>query len=65
MVVEMSAGQMVEDVRLAVNGMADVAFYGRTGGVVPTPTDILNVVRASFGKSALFSSYPPERRSVK
>lgn len=65
MALEMSAGQMVEDVRLAVNGMADVAFYGRTGGVVPTPTDILNVVRASFSKPPVFSSYPSERRSVK
>ncbi len=37
LVVEMSCGQMVEDVRLAVNGAADVAFYGRTGGAVPTP----------------------------
>ena len=37
----MSMGQMVEDVRLAVNGMADVSFYGRTGGAVPTPTEIL------------------------
>lgn len=51
--VEMSLGQMVEDVRLAVNGMADVAFYGRAGGVVPTPTEILDAVRASFGKSPM------------
>jgi len=45
--VEMSAGQMVEDVRLAVNGRSPVRFYGRTGGVVPTQeeiyTKILNV----------------------
>jgi len=34
--VEMSAGQMVEDVRLAVNGRKPVEFYGRTGGMVPT-----------------------------
>lgn len=35
--VEMSTGQMVEDVRLAVNGRRPVRFYGRTGGAVPTP----------------------------
>jgi 2-oxoglutarate ferredoxin oxidoreductase subunit alpha len=35
--VEMSTGQMVEDVRLAVNGRKPVHFYGRTGGAVPTP----------------------------
>jgi 2-oxoglutarate ferredoxin oxidoreductase subunit alpha len=38
--VEMSAGQMVEDVRLAVNGRAPVDFFGRTGGVVPTQEEI-------------------------
>lgn len=39
--VEMSAGQMVEDVRLAVEGRRPVHFYGRTGGVVPTPQEVL------------------------
>lgn len=39
--VEMSMGQMVEDVKLAVNGRGDVHFFGRTGGVVPTPNEIL------------------------
>lgn len=38
--VEMSLGQMVEDVKLAVNGKKPVHFYGRTGGVVPTPEEI-------------------------
>jgi 2-oxoglutarate ferredoxin oxidoreductase subunit alpha len=35
LVLEMSLGQMVEDVRLAVNGKRPVSFYGRTGGIVP------------------------------
>nr|WP_207754923.1 3-methyl-2-oxobutanoate dehydrogenase subunit VorB [Desulforadius tongensis] len=39
--VEMSMGQMVEDVRLAVNGTCPVYFYGRTGGVVPLVSDVL------------------------
>ncbi|MBI9069979.1 MAG: 3-methyl-2-oxobutanoate dehydrogenase subunit VorB [Melioribacteraceae bacterium] len=39
--VEMSAGQMVDDVRLAVNGKKPVEFYGRMGGIVPTPEEIL------------------------
>jgi len=39
--VEMSFGQMVEDVRLAVNGKKPVEFYGRTGGIVPTPGEVL------------------------
>ena len=44
LVVEMSAGQMVEDVRLAVNGAAPVDFYGRMGGVIPCPEEILEKV---------------------
>jgi 2-oxoglutarate ferredoxin oxidoreductase subunit alpha len=38
--VEMSMGQMVDDVRLAVNGKAPVHFYGRTGGMIPTVEDV-------------------------
>ncbi|WP_280768261.1 3-methyl-2-oxobutanoate dehydrogenase subunit VorB [Salipaludibacillus daqingensis] len=38
--VEMSAGQMVEDVRLAVEGKSPVSFYGRTGGIIPTVDEI-------------------------
>lgn len=41
LVVEMSAGQMVEDVQLAVAGRAPVCFHGRTGGMVPVPNDIV------------------------
>lgn len=39
--VEMSAGQMVEDVRLAVNGAIPVEHFGRYGGVIPTPEEIV------------------------
>lgn len=45
LVVEMSAGQMVEDVRLATNGRAEVAFYGRMGGILPNQREILDLVR--------------------
>ncbi len=41
LVVEMNAGQMVEDVRLAVECRCPVRFYGRMGGVIPLPDDIL------------------------
>ncbi|UCB56682.1 MAG: 3-methyl-2-oxobutanoate dehydrogenase subunit VorB [Candidatus Omnitrophota bacterium] len=40
-VTEMSYGQMVEDVRLAVNGRARIDFYGRAGGGIPTEEEIL------------------------
>src|SRR5690554_4618823 len=39
--VEMSAGQMIEDVRLAVNGVSPVYLSNRLGGMVPTPEDVL------------------------
>jgi len=40
MSVEMNMGQMVEDVKLVVAGRKPVKFYGRTGGMVPTPKEI-------------------------
>ena len=43
--VELSTGQMVEDVRLAVNGRTPVEFYGRSGGNIPSVEEILAVVR--------------------
>lgn len=39
--VEMSMGQMVDDVRLAIECSKPVSFFGRTGGVIPTPVEIL------------------------
>ena len=45
LVVEMSCGQMVEDVRLAVNGKAQVKFYGRSGGGVPTEEEIFKEIQ--------------------
>ncbi len=44
LVAEMSAGQMLEDVRLAVEGRCPVAFYGRMGGVMPLPDEILQAL---------------------
>jgi 2-oxoglutarate/2-oxoacid ferredoxin oxidoreductase subunit alpha len=46
--VEMNAGQMVEDVRLAVNGKKEVGFYGRTGGVLPTPEEVMEAFEKTF-----------------
>lgn len=40
--VEMSAGQMVEDVLLSVNGKVPVHHYGRMGGMVPTPDEVVD-----------------------
>ena len=42
--VEMSMGQMVDDVRLVVAGRKPVEFFGRTGGVIPTPSEVLGEI---------------------
>jgi 2-oxoglutarate ferredoxin oxidoreductase subunit alpha len=40
--VELNSGQMIEDVRLGVNGKVPVEFYGRQGGMMPTPESIVD-----------------------
>jgi 2-oxoglutarate ferredoxin oxidoreductase subunit alpha len=45
LVVEMSTGQMVEDVKLAVLGTKPIDFYGLTGGVVPSPDNVADKLR--------------------
>ncbi len=46
---EMSMGQMVEDVRLSVDGRKPVYFTGRTGGMVPTPEQIISEIEQVLG----------------
>jgi 2-oxoglutarate ferredoxin oxidoreductase subunit alpha len=46
--VELSAGQMIEDVRLAVEGRVKVALHNRMGGMVPSPEDVYNALLQSF-----------------
>lgn len=48
--VEMNAGQMVEDVRLAVNGKVKVEHYGRLGGIVPTPSEVVDALERKFDR---------------
>jgi 2-oxoglutarate ferredoxin oxidoreductase subunit alpha len=45
LVTEMNSGQMLEDVRVAVKGRAPIEFYGRMGGVVPLPDEILSEIQ--------------------
>lgn len=47
--VEMNSGQMVDDVKIAVDGRFPVSFYGRTGGMVPTPDAIIERVKEIYG----------------
>ena len=41
---------MVDDVRLAVNGKMDVEFFGRTGGMIPTPEEVVETIRKLVGR---------------
>jgi len=45
LVVEMNGGQMLDDVRLAAEGRVPVSFYGRMGGIVPMPDEVLDAIR--------------------
>jgi len=46
--VELNAGQMVEDVRLAVEGRVPVHHFGRMGGMIPNPTEVLDALASDF-----------------
>lgn len=46
--VEMSTGQMVDDVRLAVDGRKPVSFFGRTGGVIPTVDEVVRAAQKLY-----------------
>ncbi len=48
--VEMNSGQMIDDVRLAVNGRIPVEHYGRLGGIVPAPDEVLNALKQKIVK---------------
>ena len=50
LVVELNAGQMVEDVKLSVENKDDVAFYGRFGGITPTPAELYEQIRSRYVK---------------
>ena len=45
LVTELNAGQMIEDVKLAVNGKINVQHFGRLGGIVPDPDEIVNALK--------------------
>jgi len=50
LVVEMSTGQMVEDVKLATEGKVPVHFYGKPGGILPSPQDITEKIEKIRGE---------------
>jgi 2-oxoglutarate oxidoreductase, alpha subunit len=50
LVSEINAGQMVQDVRLAINGALPVEHFGRLGGIVPDPEEIVNALKEKLVK---------------
>jgi 2-oxoglutarate/2-oxoacid ferredoxin oxidoreductase subunit alpha len=52
LVVEMNAGQMLEDVKLSAGGQVPVSFYGRMGGVVPVPEEFYHEIATLYEKLA-------------
>ncbi|MBE0699267.1 MAG: 3-methyl-2-oxobutanoate dehydrogenase subunit beta, partial [Anaerolineaceae bacterium] len=61
LVVEMNAGQMLDDVRLAVGSSVPVEFYGRLGGVIPFPDEILNEIRSLAAGNYSLTGHPRDR----
>ena len=48
LVAEINAGQMIDDVRLAVDGALAVEHFGRLGGIVPDPDEIVKALKEKF-----------------
>jgi len=52
-VFELNTGQMIDDVRLALEGRGEIHFYGRPGGVVPTPLEVSRVIASRYHQKKL------------
>jgi len=52
---ELNMGQMLDDVKLALNGTREVDFYGRPGGVIPTPDEVQRVISRLYYQKGLVS----------
>lgn len=61
LVVEMNAGQMLEDVRKVVRGRIPVEFYGRLGGIIPMPDEILDEIRRLAAGPLTLEGHPRDR----
>ncbi|MFA4836214.1 MAG: 3-methyl-2-oxobutanoate dehydrogenase subunit VorB [Dehalococcoidia bacterium] len=53
LVFEMNMGQMLEDVQLALAGNGEISFYGRPGGVIPTPSEVFRVASRLYCQKGL------------
>jgi 2-oxoglutarate ferredoxin oxidoreductase subunit alpha len=50
--VELNLGQMVDDVRLAVDGKKEVAFFGRTAGMLPDEEELFGRIKVMYSRDA-------------
>ena len=64
LVMELNAGQMVEDVRLAVEGAIPVEHYGRLGGIVPDPAEVWNAMKKQLNIQVSGKSKPVGQTEV-
>jgi 2-oxoglutarate ferredoxin oxidoreductase subunit alpha len=48
LVFELNAGQMIEDVSLALSGQGEIFFYGRPGGPIPTPVEVAKIIASRY-----------------
>jgi len=53
LVFEMNMGQMLEDIKLSLEGKGESFFYGRPGGVIPTPSEVLKVISRIYHQKGL------------
>ena len=60
--VEMSMGQMIDDVKLAIDCSRPVEFFGRTGGIIPTPAEVLENIKKLAGGEKYWQSYSRDPR---
>ncbi len=60
LVTEMNLGQMLDDVQRAVRGRAPVEFYGRVGGVIPLPEEIMNEIQRMVSEPLSVEADPRE-----
>ena len=61
LVTEMNSGQMLDDVTLAVRGRVPVEFFGRLGGVVPFPDEILSEIKRISSRDIPLDGHPRDR----
>lgn len=61
LVVEMNGGQMLDDVRQAVRGRKPIEFFGRMGGIIPLPEEVLNEIHRMAAGELTLEGHPRDR----